>query len=466
MKLYHKLVRAQHLIRMVPGTRGKLSAAKQLLMVAARSKIGRRRPLPPETVAANAWADYHLLRLVSRDMNVRIHPEAEPRVWFIVPDLNAKVIFGGYIALFQFIKHIQSLGLQTGVMSLNPIRPRDELLKEFEGNGLAHSVLDNAMVDTVGVGRTVRLGARDMLVSYNWTASLVAAKMARFLDDPSYYYFAQEDERIFYPNDSYRFVCESVFHQTPRPRLICNSTKLYEHFVAQGLVQPGDIAGVFEQGMPPAILPDRQALLSRSPRRFAFYGRPEDHAKRNLMSVALLALSKAKRDGAFSAEPWEFYMIGSSQMGAQFDLDGLTINCLPNQGYEAYRQTLATFDVGMCLMYAPHPSVPPFEMVRSGAVTVVNTTRTRSAEWYRSISQNFEPAESTIDGLADAIGRAVARVDDVDGRLAAASSYHPEEWAHSLAHLPAALQHDIFLPVLQAQAEADGQTSQTQARSA
>lgn len=453
MRFREKLIKGAHLVRTASGVRGKLATMRQLATVAARSRQANKPETTPEDVAANTWAEFHLLRLVLRDMNVRVDRDAEPRVWFVIPELDPKMIFGGYIALFQFIRFIQGLGLPTGVLSLQPIPGRDALLSSLAGNALVQGVLTDALIDSVGVGRTVRLGAGDMLVSYNWTSSLVAARMARFLDDPGYYYFVQEDERIFYPNDSYRFLCESVFHQEPRPRLICNSQKLYEHLVGQGLVYPDTIAGVFEQGLPPAQLPDRATLASRSPRRFAFYGRPEDHAKRNLMAIALLAIAEAKRRGAFDAEPWELVMIGSSRMGESFDLDGTRVTCLPNQGYDAYRRTLATFDVGMCLMYAPHPSVPPFEMVRSGVVTVVNTTRTRPAEWYRGISGNFEPAEATVDGLAAAILRATARVGDVNARLSQIDTYHPASWDESLRHLPGVLKHRIFDRVLQGRAE-------------
>jgi hypothetical protein len=453
MRHRDKLRKAKHLILASHGVRGKMAAVRQLWLVAQRSRAGRKAPATTESISANAWADYHLLRLVSRDMNVRIVRDGAARAWFVVPELNAKVIFGGYIALFQFIKFVQDLGIETGVMALSAVPERDAMLKEFEGNALAHGVLSRAKVEAIGVGRTVRLGAKDMLVSYNWTSSLVAARMARFLDDPAYYYFVQEDERIFYPNDSYRYLCESVFHQNPAPRLICNSQKLYEFFLNEGLISPDTIAGVFEQGLPAAELPDREELARRSPRRFGFYGRPEDHAKRNLMSIALLAIAKAKRDGAFDAEPWEFFMLGSSQMGESFDLDGTQITCLKNQGYEAYRKTLATFDAGMCLMYAPHPSVPPFEMVRSGVVTVVNTMRARPAQWYRDISGNFEPAEASVDGLAAAIKRATARVGDTDSRLANTKTYHPESWEQSLAHLPRALQHSIFDDIHQGDVE-------------
>jgi hypothetical protein len=97
---------------------------------------------------------------------------------------------------------------------------------------------------------------------------------------------------------------------------------------------------------------------------------------------------------------------------------------------------------------APHPSVPPFEMVRSGIVTVVNAMPARPAKWYRAISGNFEPAEPTVDGLARAIAHAAARVGDVDARLAAARTYHPADWEDAFAAMAGKLSHPLFAAAL------------------
>lgn len=445
MNTKQKITRGLGLVWSTPGLRGKIATLGHLARVASRSRFGiNAAKSSDKDIAADTWAEYSILRFVSRNINVRIDRSAKPRAWFVVPELNASVIFGGYIALFQFIKHVQSLGIDTGIIVLDNLATREQLLKDFEINDLAHEILSKSELQKIGFANTVRLGAKDMLVSYNWTASLVAARMARFLDDPSYYYFAQEDERIFYPNDSSRFLCESLFTGTPKPRLICNSAKLREHFYTQGLIDDSTVVGVFEQSIQDFALPSHESLSDRRPRKLVFYGRPESHAKRNLMTIALLAIAKAKRDGAFDAEPWEFYMIGSQRMGETLALEGLTIKSLPNRGYDEYRRVMLDFDVGLCLMYAPHPSVPPFEMVRSGMITVVNTTAARTEDWYRSVSKNFEPGHPTVDGLAAAITRATKRVGDIDGRIAAATTHHPANWSESFAHLPKALGHKIF----------------------
>ena len=451
MQWTYKVLAGLQMVRLAPGVQAKLATAAQLVRVATRSRLSGKhaqaRP-PAETVAANAWADYHLLSFVARPVNARVIDGRPPRLVAVIPELDPSVIFGGYLAFFQFLAFLQRRGVGVDLVVLKPPLAAHRLQEAFRASPLVQGVLSQATIAPLGVGRTVAIGALDAVLCYNWTTALVAAKLAQALHIPAYHYFIQEDERVFYPSDSHRFLAESIFHASPRPRLICNSAKLAEALLRDGLVDGTSEIAVFEQGIPDAPLPARSDLVARRVRRFVFYGRPEDHARRNLMTVALMALSRAVQNEAFAADPWEFYMIGSSRMGDQFSLGGITVTALPNCDYDSYRASLGQFDAGMALMSAPHPSVPPFEMVRSGIVTVVNTTIARPADWYLGISANFEPAQPTVDGLATAIARAVARTGNIKARLAAARTYHPADWEDSFRAMAGKLSHPLFQAAL------------------
>ncbi len=466
MQWRYKLLAGLQMVRLAPGLQAKLATTAQLVRVATKSRLAAI-PVPDrpaaEAVAANAWADYHLLSFVDRPVNVRVIDGRPPRLVAVIPELDPSVIFGGYIAFFQFLAFLQRRGVGVDLVVLKPPLAAHRLHDAFRASPFVQGVLSQATITPLGVGRTVAIGALDAVLCYNWTTALVAAKLAMALQVPAYHYFIQEDERVFYPSDSHRFLAESIFHQSPRPRLICNSAKLAEALLRDGLVDGTSEVAVFEQGIPDAPLPNLSDLRARRPRRFVFYGRPEDHARRNLMTIALMALARAVQNGAFAADPWEFCMIGSSRMGEQFSLGGITVTALPNCDYDSYRANLGRFDVGMALMSAPHPSVPPFEMVRSGIVTVVNTTMARPAEWYRRISANFEPAPPTVDGLATAIGRAVARVGDIEARLAAARTYHPAEWEDSFRAMAGKLTHPLFQAALMV-VPPQGKTDQARTR--
>lgn len=433
------------LLRNAPNWRARVSMFGNMYRANRLSNLAEKLdPHRPDKVQANAWAEYFLLNYVDRPIPVEIDPKAKPRIWFVVPQLDPTVIFGGYIALIQLVRFLQAKGFATGFLVQNGFESQEALLTSFSANKMVHPVLLASELVALDPNKTLPLGAGDMLVSYNWTTSLVCSKISRHLNCRSYYYFVQEDERIFYVNDSTRFLAESIYTQDPPPKLICNSQALYRHLLREGLIGKDTEAMVFEQSISPANLSQLAGRRSASPRKFVFYGRPEDHAKRNLFTIALMAIARAAKDGAFAAEPWEFYMMGSDKMGESFDLEGITIKGLPRMDYETYGKALADFDLAMVLMYAPHPSVPPFELVQSGVITVVNTKPSLDHAWYKTVSENFEPAIPNVDALAQALKTGAARVADVDARAAAAHTYHPKSWDESFAHLPAAILHPIF----------------------
>src|SRR5262249_2159809 len=103
-------------------------------------------------------------------------------------------------------------------------------------------------------------------------------------------------------------------------------------------------------------------IAGRSPRRLLFYCRPEDHAMRNMYEVGRLALTRALQAGSFRGA-WEFHGIGTVEMKGRIKLaDGVFLDQLPRQSQSVYRQLLADYDLGLSLMYTPHPSLVPLEM--------------------------------------------------------------------------------------------------------
>src|SRR5262249_23291072 len=140
-------------------------------------------------------------------------------------------------------------------------------------------------------------------------------------------------------------------------------------------------------------------IAGRSPRRLLFYCRPEDHAMRNMYEVGLLALTRALQAGSFRGA-WEFHGIGTVEMKGRIKLaDGVFLDQLPRQSQSVYRQLLADYDLGLSLMYTPHPSLVPLEMASAGMLTVTNTYANKTSERLLAISCNFIPAEPTIEGI-------------------------------------------------------------------
>src|SRR5260370_42156288 len=89
-----------------------------------------------------------------------------------------------------------------------------------------------------------------------------------------------------------------------------------------------------------------------------------------------------------------------------------------------YREFLRDVDIGVSLMYAPHPSLVPYEMAQAGARVVTNVFENRDEQYLRSISENIVPCHPTVESIAAAITTAMGSLSDVDSRVRGASLRH------------------------------------------
>ena len=177
--------------------------------------------------------------------------------------------------------------------------------------------------------------------------------------------------------------------------------------------------------------PSADELAGRHPRRLLFYARPEPHAARNMFELGVLALSRALERGAF-ADGWTLHGIGTVRAGRRLDLGGgALLELHPRSPQAAYGQRLREHDVGLALMYTPHPSLAPLEMASAGLLTVTNTFENKTAEALASISSNLIAAEPGIEAVAAALCDAAAGADDVERRLRGSRVRWPRDWDES-----------------------------------
>jgi len=102
----------------------------------------------------------------------------------------------------------------------------------------------------------------------------------------------------------------------------------------------------------------------------------------------------------------------------------------PQAGYGAF---MREHDVGLALMFTPHPSLVPMEMASAGLVTVTNTFENKTADALAAISGNLIAAEPGIEAIATALGEAAARADDVDARLRGSHVRWSRDWEESFS---------------------------------
>ena len=99
-----------------------------------------------------------------------------------------------------------------------------------------------------------------------------------------------------------------------------------------------------------------------------------------MFELGLIAHLAGDRAGRFGDE-WEFFGIGSVSGRSRVALAGgaqLEILSRAQPGRTTARCS-AAHDVGLSLMFTPHPSLVPIEMASAGLLTVTNTFDTKTA---------------------------------------------------------------------------------------
>jgi hypothetical protein len=243
-------------------------------------------------------------------------------------------------------------------------------------------------------------------------------------------YLIQEHEPFTFPmgtlyalaDQSYTFPHHAVF-----------STALLEEYFREhgiGVHAPGRPGAAGALHFENAILKfkvDRGDLSARRGRKLLFYARPEGHAARNMFEIGMLALEKAIAAGVFGAEPWVFHGIGTPHGDIEFEAGG-TLRMQGKFSLDEYQALLPQYDVGLSLMYTPHPSLVPLEMAAAGMLSVTNTCLNKTAAKLAAISSNLIAAEPTIDGVAAALAQAVRGAGDVDTRVRGSQVNWASNW--------------------------------------
>jgi hypothetical protein len=151
-----------------------------------------------------------------------------------------------------------------------------------------------------------------------------------------------------------------------------------------------------------------------------------------MFELGVLALQQAARAGAFG-DGWELHGIGSIE-GAARTLrlaPRVRLDLLPRADQGAYAEVLRDHDLGLALMYTPHPSLVPIEMASAGMLTVTNSFENKTQGELAAISSNLIAPAPTVDSVAGALAEAVAQSGDFEGRVRGSAVAWSRDWTHS-----------------------------------
>jgi hypothetical protein len=371
------------------------------------------------------------LRSRLRPISVQITRGRKPVLNVFIPSLDPDLMFGGYIAFFHFLcrwaERGQSLrfiitedGHGTKEWFLRGIGSRSRWVNAFE----AQEYLNLSLKDHI-----LMCSGDDICIAYSCWAAHDAWSVVQHLRQKFFYYFIQEFEPIFHEHDSFHFFASMAY--TLPHIAIFNSPILRDYFSDARIgVFSGDRAKpytYFNHALAD-LKPDMSVLAAKGrKKRLLFYARPERHAARNLFEVCVLALSGALEDGVIDAS-WDVIGIGSLGRDYKVEINGRPITIMSRVTQDHYESLLQSFDVGLSLMWAPHPSVVPFEMAKAGMVVVTNTFENRTHKILSRFGHNIVSCDPTIPGMVAGIKEAVHRSFDYRARVLGAEFDLPTSW--------------------------------------
>ncbi len=361
-----------------------------------------------------------------------------PRVWVLLPTINPDITFGGYRSVLELIRRLHETGRRVTVVCTEDGNASREYFLFRESSEAFRRVFQQ--IEVIGQADSFRLtvGSHDMVLAYSLWDLYAADEIRRAAPSTRVVLLAQEFEPIFYDNCAARAIAEEAYRIPHFP--LINSAFLRRFFEMHriGVFHPDANGGrkpverrdfaVFEHRINRLAEQSVAQMLRQGERVLVTYARPEGHAARNMFEILILALRRVCGEGGFGPE-WSF--IG---LGALSELEPITLSdqhklvIHAKMTEEEYTRYVNKMDIGVSLMYAPHPSVVPFEFATTGALVVTNEYENRSAKELAAISPNIIAGRPTVDGIAACLREAIRRVPDAKRRAAGIYKVATSSW--------------------------------------
>jgi glycosyltransferase involved in cell wall biosynthesis len=289
--------------------------------------------------------------------------KGKPRsiAWFI--PYFTHVYFGGIYTIFRFAHHFEEQGVKNYFFFYG-IPPADKA--NFQDKQYAQVLerfpkfqRDNFIVYE---GPDVNsLPEADYAVATFWTSAYLLLKYNKAKRK---LYFAQDAENLFYPASGFNKLVQMTYGFGFD--FIVNSKGVYdylkEEFNIKGVCFIPSVDALF-QHKPEDIInnPERKKL------KFFFFGRPNH--ERNGFELGLPLLKAIKQ----AYPEAEFLTAGAPWKPADYGIDFVT-----NLGLLKIEETAElykTCDYGLVLMFTPHTSYIPLELMSSGTILITNTNK-------------------------------------------------------------------------------------------
>lgn len=236
-----------------------------------------------------------------------------------------------------------------------------------------------------------------------WSAKAISETTIR----KRFFYIIQEVETFFYNFGGEHLLCSQMM-QDDNIDYIVNSKYLYDYFrqYEKHIVEHGCY---FEPAFPESLY-KKNTFTPKAKYKLFFYARPNN--PRNLYSVGVYLLNRAVERGILDTDEWEVYCVGQNAPVLEFS-NGARSNNLGQLSWTEYAEFLTDIDLGLCLMYTPHPSYPPFDVACSGGVVLTNKMMNKVSFDY---CKNVIMADLDEDSFMEAFAESIALAKNMEER--------------------------------------------------
>ncbi len=360
---------------------------------------------------------------------LRVFPEprTERRLTLLTDSLGKSSLFGGVVTSIVLGALLaERLGAPLRVVTRTEAPLPAAFGQALAAQGISHAGnVEFLFSGGPGLGRAMPLGPDDLMLTTSWWTTWATR---RAVPSRRILYLLQEDEREFYPSGDERLRCAEILDDTGL-RFIVNTALLRDHLIATGAQGVAANSIAFEPALPERLYHPEPASTPGGKRQFFFYARP-NHV-RNLYGRGLDAIAAAIAEGVLDPEAWDFTFVGSHIPPVTLP-GGVVPRRVEGLAWQDYAALVRRMDLGLSLMYSPHPSYPPLDLAASGAVVVTNSygRKTSLARYSHNILCVEPSVEALVEGLRDGVGLAM----DTTRRQAnfAASSFE-RDWRQAFA---------------------------------
>jgi O-antigen biosynthesis protein len=238
----------------------------------------------------------------------------------------------------------------------------------------------------------------EIFVTTSWWTT---AAMMESVRHDAIVYLLQEDERKSYPYGDDHLRCAQLLH-TRTIHFVINTRLLFGHFIGEGLTNVAERGVWFEPAFPKKIFYPRNRSNSQK-QILIFYARPNNLC--NLFYFGIELLELAVKRGIIDLAKWDIMLIGSHIPSVTFG-NNYVPEKRENLSWGEYAELLGKVDLGLCLMYTPHPSYPPLDLAASGAVAVTN--RFGNKQDLHNYSPNIICGDLDLESMSTVLRKGIA----------------------------------------------------------